>query len=169
MTSRTITATLLKTVALVVFFAAAAGAQNTLTITAAPGLVNFALPPSGTASGSSPITVTTIWQIQQGGTVVSLYAYFVTPAQALRTGAGGPNNQIPSSNVLGQVGAGPFTSFTGNGPFSTGGSLLIFSQQVRGNKNVTRNDTLNLRINTAGLNLQPGTYTGVLRIQAQAI
>jgi len=33
----------------------------------------------------------------------------------------------------------------------------------------TRTDSLNLRINTTGLNLPAGTYTGLLHIQAQAL
>jgi hypothetical protein len=37
------------------------------------------------------------------------------------------------------------------------------------NRNGASSDTLDLRINTAGLGLPAGTYTGVLNIQAQAI
>jgi hypothetical protein len=75
---------------------------------------------------------------------------------------------IPSSHVLGRLPGGTFTPFTGAGPFSPGGSLLIFSQQVRNNKRATRTDAVDLQIDTTGLNLQPGVYTGTLRIQAIA-
>ena len=37
------------------------------------------------------------------------------------------------------------------------------------NNPATRTDSLNLQINTTGLNLPAGAYTGVLHIQAQVI
>lgn len=60
--------------------------------------------------------------------------------------------------------------FTGTSPFAAGSSLVIFTERIRGNnRSKTRNDTLDLRIDTSGLALPAGTYTGVLRIQAQAL
>lgn len=160
-------------VAAIALSSAAAQAQeplgpknNYITVTASPGLVNFALKPSGISPGSAPVSITTTWQIENGAPQVTLYAYFSNPAAALSSVSGG---QIPSSKVSGQVGAGPFSPFTGVGPFSAGSSLAIFKQKVKGDKKVTRTDTLDLQIDTAGLNLSPGTYTGVLRIQAQAL
>jgi hypothetical protein len=37
------------------------------------------------------------------------------------------------------------------------------------NRNSSHSDTLNLNINTTGLALPAGTYTGTLHIQAQAL
>jgi hypothetical protein len=46
----------------------------------------------------------------------------------------------------------------------------VFSQAIlAGNRNAGRSDTLALQIDTTGLGLPAGTYTGVLTIQAQAI
>lgn len=138
---------------------------DSISVSAAPGLVMFALPANGVANGSSPVSVTTTWQIQKGGTVVSVYAYFSNTVAALSDGAG---SNIPSANVSGSVNGGPMTPFTGAGPYS-GGSLLVFSDQVRNNKRVTRTDNVGMQINTTGLGLRPGSYSGVLRIQSFAM
>jgi hypothetical protein len=46
----------------------------------------------------------------------------------------------------------------------------VFSQAINNaNRNSSRNDTVDLRIDTTGLGLPASTYTGVLNIQAQAI
>src|SRR4029077_4016223 len=58
-----------------------------LTITAAPGLVNFNLVRNGTATGSSAITIITSWRLPLiFGNIVE-YAYFTNPAAALTDGA----------------------------------------------------------------------------------
>jgi hypothetical protein len=137
-----------------------------ISVAVSPGLVTFALPRSGVASGSSPLSIVTTWQIQRGGTVVSVYAYFADSTAALSDGAG---SNIPSARVLGSVNGAPAAAFSGAGPFSAGGSLTVFSQQVRNNKNFTRTDTLNLQIDTTGLNLRAGSYSGVARIQSFAM
>lgn len=139
---------------------------SSLSISAAPGLVTFALPPNGVATGSSPVSITTTWQIQRGGTQVSVYAYFTNSAAALTNGMG---SDIPSARVSGSINGGPLAPFTGTGPFSAGGSLTVFTQQVRNNKSVTRTDTVNLQIDTTGLGLRAGSYSGVIRIQSFAL
>ncbi len=140
--------------------------NSSLTVSAAPSLVNFALLPNGVASGSSTITITTSWVLKPPNTV-TVCAFFNSAAAALTDGAG---NNIPSTNVLGSPNGGAFTPFTGTSPFSGASSVTIFSQRVLGfSRQVTRSDTLDLQINTTGLGLPAGTYTGLLRIQAQAI
>lgn len=139
---------------------------NSVSVAAAPALVTLALPPNGVSAAGAPINVVTAWSIQQGGTVVSVYGYFASSASALSNGLG---DNIPSSRVSGSVNGGPFAPFTGGGPFSPGGSLTVFTQQVRGSKNVTRTDSLSLRIDTSNLGLRAGTYSGVMRIQAFAM
>ena len=141
--------------------------SETLTVLASPSVVNFTLVANSTASGSTPISITTTWALGQTRTSVSLYAYFSNPSSALTEPLG---IDIPSANVRGSVNSGAFTSFTGVSPFSTGGSITVFTESI-GVTNVakTRTDTLALQVNTSGLTLASGIYTGVLVFQAQAI
>lgn len=140
---------------------------TSLTVSASPGLVSFALVPNGTANGSATINITTSWTLRPSVGAVTCYAYFTAAGTALSDGAG---DNIPSANVLGSPNAAAFAAFTANSPFAAGSSLQIFTERVIGtNKTKTRVDTLDLQINTTGLALPAGTYTGVLRIQAQAL
>jgi hypothetical protein len=138
---------------------------ESLTVTAGPGTVNFVLPASGVANGSAPVSITTAWVLDGSRTNVSCYAYF-SSAVALTDGT----NNIPTSNVQGSVNGGAFGTFTGGaGPFGTE-SIQVFSVAIgAANRNSSSVDSLDLRINTAGLGLPASNYTGVLNIQAQAI
>jgi hypothetical protein len=138
-----------------------------ITITAAPGLVNFNLVRNGTATGNSPVTITTSWTLPLiFGNIVE-YAYFTSPAAALTDGAA---DNIPSASVSGSFNGGAYTAFTGASPLAAGSSITLFNQFffIFFSNPGTRTDTLNLQINTTGLNLPAATYTGVLHIQAQA-
>ncbi len=138
-----------------------------ITVVASPGTVNFALVPNGTANGDLPVTVTTSWALRPNIGFLALWGSFASAPAALSNGFG---NSIPSSRVLGSVNGGAFAPFTGLSPFGFGTSRLIFLERILGNnRNGTRNDTLNLQININGLPLPPGTYTGILRLQAVAI
>jgi hypothetical protein len=145
-----------------------AALSSSITVTAAPGLVNFNLPPSGVASGSVPVSITTSWVLPVLFGQVTEYAYFASPASALADGSG---DNIPSANVSGSFDGGAFTAFAGTSPFAAGSSMTLFNQfiLILLNTSATRTDTLNLRIDTTGLGLPAATYTGVLHIQAQAI
>jgi len=144
-----------------------ANMASSLTVVATPGLVNFALATSGVSTGSTVISVKTTWSLATIISQVSCYAYFTTPASALADASG---HKIPAANVSGSVNGGGFTAFTGVGPYAATSTVTLFSQFVLGfNIIQTRTDTLNLQINTTGLGLVPGTYTGVLLIQAQAL
>jgi hypothetical protein len=138
-----------------------------ITITAAPGLVNFNLVPNGTATGSSPITITTSWRLPVIFGNIIEYAYFTSPAAALTDGA---SDNIPSASVSGSFNGGAYTAFTGASPLAAGSSITLFNQFffIFFTNPGTRTDTLNLQINTTGLKLPAATYTGVLHIQAQA-
>lgn len=138
---------------------------NVLTISAAPSLVTFALKPSGIAPGSAPILITTTWEIQKGGTNVHVNACFTAAASALS----GPGGNIPSSRVFGRIPPNPFIPFTGTTACGAGTSVHIFDFQVRSDKRDSRTDTLEMQIDTTGLNLSPGSYSGVLRIHTIAI
>jgi hypothetical protein len=145
----------------------AANLATSLTVTASPGLVNFALIPNGTASGSVPITVNTSWTLRPNVGGVTVYAYFTSAAAALTDGAA---DNIPSSKVSGSVNGGAFGAFTGASPFAAGSSITLSNWPILGNNRTgNHTDTLNLNISTTGLSLPAGTYTGVLNIQAQAL
>jgi len=140
--------------------------SSSLTVTATPALVNFTLVPNGVANGTSAVSITTTWSLNSGSRV-SLYAYFTNPGSALSDAAG---DQISAASVSASVNGGAFNAFTGNSPFAATSSITIFSQRIfRFNRSRQRTDTLNLQINTSGLTLPAGSYTGLLVIQAQAI
>jgi hypothetical protein len=134
--------------------------------------VNFTMVPGATADGSVAVSIQTQWVLGLLPTLVSLYAYFDVPSQALTDGSG---NDIPSSAVRGQMLTGApllYTAFTQTssvGP--AGGSLKLFDEVILIlNKSKTRNDNLNLRIDLTSLpSLPAGTYTGTLRIRAEAL
>jgi hypothetical protein len=145
----------------------AANLTTSLTVTASPGLVNFPLIPSGITNGSTAITVNTSWTLSPSVGAVKTYAYFTSAAAALTDGAG---DNIPSTSVSGSVNGGAFGAFTGVSPFAGASSVTITTIRILGNnKSGNQSDTLNLRINTTGLNLPAANYTGVLTIQAQAL
>ncbi len=138
-----------------------------LTITAAPGLVNFNLVRNGTATGSAPISITTTWRLPLIFGNITEYAYFTNPVAALTDGA---SDNIPSASVSGSFNGGAFVAFSGASPLAAGSSITLFNQFffIFFTNPGRRTDTLNLRINTTGLTLPAGSYTGVLHIQAQA-
>jgi len=141
--------------------------NSSLSVIAAPNAVNFALVANGVANGSTAVTVTTIWTLHPSIGAVTLYAYFTSTVSALSNGAG---TNIASSRVAGSTNGGAFTAFTGNSPFAAGSSLTLATWRILGNnRNGTRQDTLGLQIDTTGLALPAGSYTGVLHIQAQAL
>jgi hypothetical protein len=144
-----------------------ANMASSLTVSATPGLVNFTLATSGVSTGSAVISVKTTWSLNTFISQVSCYAYFTAPASALTDVTG---HKIPATNVSGSVNGGAFTAFTGTSPYAAASSVTLFNQFVLGfNILQSRTDTLNLQINTTGLGLVPGNYTGVLFIQAQAL
>ena len=138
---------------------------ETLTVSAGPGTVNFTLVPNGTANGSAPVSITTAWALDVTRTDVNLYAYF-SSTTALTDGT----NNIPVANVTGSVNSAPAGAFTGATPFSGASGMTVFTQALGvGTYNSSRNDSIDLTIDTTGLSLPSSTYTGVLNIQAQAI
>jgi hypothetical protein len=143
-----------------------------IAVAASPAAVNFNGASGAVVNGDSAVTISTSWSLPFGfsGFIanVSLWAYFTPPNPALTDGAG---SNIPAARVSGSVNGGAFAPFTTAGPFSTS-SRQIFSVNTLALGNLTRTtrtDTLALRIDTSGLGLPAGVYTGVLRIQARAI
>jgi len=141
--------------------------NTSVTIKASPGAVTFALVRNGVATGSVPVSITTSWVVPTLFGNVTEYAYFTSPASALTDGGG---DNIPSGSVAGSFNGGAYTAFTGASPFAAGSSITLFNQFILifFNSTATRTDTLSLQIDTTGLTLPAGTYTGVLHIQAQA-
>jgi hypothetical protein len=147
---------------------------ESLTVAATPSAVTIPLVSGGTAPGTSPVAITTTWVLSATRTAVTLVGYFSSATAALTDGAGTPNN-IPASEVLGQMTTGTptsFTAFTQTAPLGAAGAgLTLFTQGLTGtNRSANRTDNLNLEINLASQpQLPAGTYTGTLNIQAQAL
>lgn len=141
---------------------------GSITISATPSSVSFALVPGGEANASSSITITTGISLSTASTV-SLYGYFAGTS-ALTNSVG---DILPSSAVYGQCTTGTptsFTAFTQSGPFASGSSLLIFQQSNVLLLGTPRTDALSLMINLAGISdLPAGSYSGTLILQAQAL
>ena len=146
-----------------------ASVQDSISVSLGVGTVNFSLLPGAAVTGTPTVPITTSWNLKPaGGPIVSLYAYFDSSTVALTDGT----DNIPSADVQGYINSVGPTNFTQTGAFGApGASLLLFSEAISGaNKVKTRNDTLDVRIDLTTLPLLPaGTYTGTMRIQAQAL
>jgi hypothetical protein len=140
---------------------------ETLTVAASPATVNFALLPSGVAPGDNPVSITTQWALASTRTKLAVWAYF-SSTTALNNGAG---NNIPNTSVSGNPDGAGMATFSATDPFNglaTG--VQVYSTAIAAaNVNSTHTDSLALQIDTTGLNLPAGTYTGVLNIEAQAL
>ncbi len=147
---------------------------ESLTVAATPSTVAIPLVSGGTATGTSPVAITTSWVLSSTRSTVTLVGYFASSSAALTDGAATPDN-IPSSEVLGQVTTGTptsFTAFTQTAPIGAAGAgLTLFTQSLSAtNRATNRTDNLNLEINLASQpQLPAGSYTGTLNIQAQAL
>src|ERR1700678_80487 len=104
---------------------------ESLTGAATPSAVAIPLVAGGTATGTSPVAITTTWVLSASRTAVTLVGYFASATVALTDGATTPDN-IPASEVLGQVTTGTptsFTAFTQTAPVATAGAgLTLFTQ-----------------------------------------
>jgi hypothetical protein len=148
---------------------------GSVSVSASPSTVNFALVAKGAATGNSPVNITTSYTAYLGSSsTISLYGYF-TSASAALTGQLSSAN-IPSSAVFGQMTTGlptTYTAFTQTNPFGgAGASLELFSWPVTIllTGSGSRTDALNLKIVLTSLPQLPAdTYTGTLIIQAQAL
>jgi hypothetical protein len=140
---------------------------ESVTIAAGPGTVNFTLVPNGPAAGSAPVTVTTSWALLKTRTSVKLYGYFAS-ANALNDGAG---DNIPNTSVKASVNGGALTAFNTGTPYGGNFGMTFFNQAITAaNANSSHGpDSIALTIDTTGLALPAGTYTGTLIIEAQAL
>jgi hypothetical protein len=151
----------------------AAAAPSTLTVSLQSGAVQTiaGITDNTINNFPTPVVILTDWNLNPGQTnTVNLVAYFSIPAQAMTGGA----VQIPSSRIQGRMTTGlpaAFTPLTQNavgGVGSAGGSLALFSVVIGGaNKNASRTDNLDLRLDLVGFPTLPaGAYAGVLNIRA---
>jgi spore coat protein U-like protein len=151
----------------------AATSPGALTVTVTSGAIQTIAGVTDNAVNAfpSPVVIQTSWNVNPGQTnTVNLVAYFSTPAQAL-VGAG---TQIPSGRVEGRMLTGIPTAFTAitqnglGGVGTAGGSLRLFAVNISGaNKNASRTDNLDLRLNLVGFpTLGAGAYAGVLNLRA---
>jgi len=143
--------------------------SESLTLSVAPNTVNFTLVPNGTANGNSAVSITTTWVLARTRTTVSVYAYF-TSTTALTDG-GTPANTVATSKFNGNINGGAYSAFTGGSSPWGANSILVYTKSLggAGTFNSSHTDTLGLQVDTTGLTLPAGTYTGTLNIQAQAI
>jgi hypothetical protein len=151
----------------------AATAPGDLTVSVTSGAVQNIVGVTDNAINTfpTPVVIQTSWNVNPGQTnTVNLVAYFSTPAQALSAGP----IQIPSSRVEGRMLTGTpvaYTAITQNGlggVGTAGGSLRLFAVNLSGaNKNSSRTDNLDLRLNLVGFPTLPaGDYVGVLNLRA---
>lgn len=142
--------------------------------------VDFTLQPNTAANaGNTTTTIKTSWVLQFGRTALGVWAWVPNGAAALTDGAGG---NIPASAVTaaaagsGSAGGALNTSASGGAgvpAFVTPSSATgVQIGQVRFflffNLTGSTTTTLTWNINTTGLTLAAGTYTGIVNIQAQA-
>src|SRR5919112_5102690 len=150
----------------------AAFAPSGLTVTVQSGAVQTIAGVTDNAVNDfpTPVVIRTAWNVNPGQTnSVNLVAYFSVPAQAMVGGS----TQIPSSRLLGRMTTGipvAYTALTQNGvggAGAAGGSLRLYSISIGGgNKDASRTDNLDLRLDLVGFPLPAGTYSGVLNLRA---
>jgi len=143
---------------------------DSVSLTLSANAVNFTMTPgAGSNPGSTAITATTRWLLKPSVNSVKVYAFFGSSAAALTDGAG---HNIPSADFQISNNAGPLTALTNTVAFGgANAGLQLSSTRILGNNRTgSHTDTMNFNINLTPLpNLPPGTYTGTLTIQAQAI
>jgi hypothetical protein len=119
-----------------------------------------------------PVSVTTSWtSLKSSRTAVKLYAYFTSATSALVHTNSLNTTDIPSSAVKIRVnGSGSYNPLSSTTPFSVSSGLLLFTNTINfGNRTSSRTDALDVQLDLTTLPQLPAdTYTGTLRIQAQA-
>ena len=115
---------------------------------------------SGTVTYFPTFNVTTTWnQPTSAGTNVQLIGYFAA-ANALT----GTSGNIPTSRVVGYIGANAPAPFTGTvGTYSN--AVQFFTQTLASAPNSSRTDAMNIGLDyTTGATPTAGSYTGTLNL-----
>jgi hypothetical protein len=144
---------------------------ESLSVSLLPGAVTFTLASgSATNAGNVPIAVTTTWTLAVTRTDVALYAYFSSASAALVHTVPTSTVDIPSSRVevsVNGAAANPLDQTVAFGAASAG--RRIFTQSLTAlTFSGNRTDSLALNINLSSYGLPADTYTGTLRLRAQA-
>ena len=144
---------------------------ESLTVTLLPSAVGFTLS-SGSASNPGGLTIaaTTTWTLAATRTNLALYGYFSSASAALVHTSPANSTDIPSSRVEVSVNGAANAAFDQTVAFGAASAgRQLFSQAITLlTASGTRTDTLALNINLSGSALPADTYTGTLRIRAQA-
>lgn len=144
---------------------------STLSVSVAPSQVSFNLVSKGTASGNSPVSITTIWSGLGSSGTIKLYGYFTSSTAALTGNLS--TDAIPSSAISGQMTTGlptSYTAFTQTNPLGGAGASLELFSTGTGSGAGSRTDALSFTIDLSSLPTLPAdTYVGTLIIQAQEL
>jgi hypothetical protein len=145
--------------------------SESLTLQLSPSAVTFSLTGgSATNAGNTALSVTTAYTLSPSRTGLALYAYFTAAATALAHTDANNTVNIPSSRVQGSVNGGSSTAFTDTVAYGgAAAGLEMFSIVIDpSSAGGQRTDTLALNIDLSGYSLPADTYSGTLRIRAQA-
>jgi len=145
---------------------------ESLTVTLTPTAASFTLTSgSATNAGSVTLSAVTTWTFALSRTSLALYGYFSNASAALVHTVSGGTVDIPSSRVDVSVNGGANAAFNQTVAFgaAAAGRQLVTQAITAANATGTRTDTLALNIDLSGGFVLPAdTYTGTLRVRAQA-
>jgi len=144
---------------------------ESLTVSVLPGLVNFTLTSgSSTNPGNTSVAVTTNWTLSLTRDTVKLFGYFSSSSAALVHTSVLNTIDIPSSRVEVSVNGGANLAFNQTVTFGAANAGRELFSQALSVLNIAsgRTDTIALNINLNSLILPADTYTGTLRLRAQA-
>jgi hypothetical protein len=145
---------------------------DSLTVTLlGAGSVSFPLTRDSAANaGTTTLTARTSWSLVLLRSSIGLDAYFSSSAAALAHGSPVNTVNIPSSRVEVSVNGGPLQPFDQTVAFgaANAGRRLFTQPLTLFNLIDHRDDTIALNINLSGYALPADTYTGLLRLRAQA-
>ena len=155
---------------------AAAQASDSLSVQINSGsslTINSLAPGAVNSFSGGPVSVTTSWtSLKSSRTAVKLYAYFTSATAALVHTNSLNTTDIPSSAIKVRVnGSGGYNPLSSTTPFNVAASgRLLFTQTISsGNRTGNRTDAMDVQLDLTTLPQLPAdTYTGTLRIQAQA-
>jgi hypothetical protein len=144
---------------------------ESLTVTLLPNAMSFTLTSgSATNAGSTTVSATTSWTLAATRTNVSLYGYFSSATAALVHTLVSNTVDIPSSRVEVSLNGGANAAFDQTVAFGAASAgRQLFSQAITAlTASGSRTDTVALNINLSSYALPADSYTGTLRIRAQA-
>lgn len=138
--------------------------SETLSVSATPATINFTFNSGpGTATASGPVSVVTTWNLATGHTSLQVWSYF-TGANALN----GTATPLGTGSFTQAVNGGTAGACSATGPFSANNSCPVIANVATPGQTGTRTDSLVWALTGIGAAV-PGSYTGIINIQATAI